>query len=353
MLPSAERTLVVSGQGYFPVALRLADGRIAVVIRGGAPHVGIKGRLDIVFSEDEGETWTTPTVVNDSPLDDRNQAVGQAANGDLVVAFWRTATYEDDGRYDESLDKPMFMMVTRSPDGGKTWSEPSEIDFSDIGNASPYGRMITMPDGSMLMNVYGETIRPVGSPVPSKKAWGSSYVYRSADHGKTWKRYGSISPPGTAFSETGLVRLNNGTLIAALRADPSLGMFLSRSVDDGKTWSEPTQLVDGPMHPADLCLLPDGRPLLVVGCRKLPIGVLGVVGDLEGNFDWKKHFLLVDDCQHGDSGYPSSVILKDGRVMTFYYSLIVKAHPEWGTHCAAVAFEPPEKSGCPADDSSD
>jgi hypothetical protein len=33
--PSLERSLVVSGQGYFPVALRLKDGRIAVVLRGG------------------------------------------------------------------------------------------------------------------------------------------------------------------------------------------------------------------------------------------------------------------------------------------------------------------------------
>ena len=35
--PSVERSLIVSGQGYFPVALRLQDGRIAVVLRGGAP----------------------------------------------------------------------------------------------------------------------------------------------------------------------------------------------------------------------------------------------------------------------------------------------------------------------------
>ncbi|MGA2069455.1 MAG: hypothetical protein ABSG86_31175 [Thermoguttaceae bacterium] len=46
----------MSGQGYFPVALWLSDGRIAVVLRGGAPHLGIQGRMDIVFSSDEGQT---------------------------------------------------------------------------------------------------------------------------------------------------------------------------------------------------------------------------------------------------------------------------------------------------------
>lgn len=78
-----KRSLVVSGQGYFPVALRLKDDRIAVVLRGGAGHLGINGRLDIVFSADEGQTWSKPVVVNDSFVDDRNPAFGQAANGGL------------------------------------------------------------------------------------------------------------------------------------------------------------------------------------------------------------------------------------------------------------------------------
>src|SRR5437764_6501500 len=91
--PSLKRSLVVSGQGYFPVALRLQDGRIAVVLRGGAGHLGIQGRLDMVFSADEGKTWTKPTLVVDSPDDDRNPALGQAKDGTLVVGYWRTASY--------------------------------------------------------------------------------------------------------------------------------------------------------------------------------------------------------------------------------------------------------------------
>src|SRR4029077_18982211 len=77
--------LVVKGQGYFPVMQRLNDGRLAVVLRGGAPHLGVAGRLDIVFSNDQGGSWSPPTVVNDSPIDDRNPAFGQAADGSLVV----------------------------------------------------------------------------------------------------------------------------------------------------------------------------------------------------------------------------------------------------------------------------
>src|SRR5712692_5016493 len=117
--PELARSLVVSGQGYFPVALRLHDGRIAVVLRGGAPHLGIQGRLDMVFSADEGKTWSKPTVVVDSPVDDRNPALGQAKDGTLVVGFWRTARYDDKGRYNPKLEKPVNTWVTRSQDGGK------------------------------------------------------------------------------------------------------------------------------------------------------------------------------------------------------------------------------------------
>ena len=74
---------------------------------------------------------------------------------------------EDDGaergRYDATLDKPVQLLVTRSSDGGKSWSQPGELDVSDIGGGSAYGKILTMPDRSMLMNVYAETTRPAGS----------------------------------------------------------------------------------------------------------------------------------------------------------------------------------------------
>ena len=69
-LPNAERRLVAGGQGFFPVACKLRDGRIAVVLRGGASHVGIKGRLDIVFSDDGGKTWETNWVATDTRIGD-------------------------------------------------------------------------------------------------------------------------------------------------------------------------------------------------------------------------------------------------------------------------------------------
>jgi hypothetical protein len=68
-----------------------------------------------------------------------------------------------------------------------------------------------------------------------------------------------------------------------------------------------------------------------------------VVGDAAGNFDWGRRFVVADDSTNADTGYPSSVVLKDGRVRTFYYAVGSKTQPEWGVHCAVAEYRPPAK----------
>ena len=58
--------------------------------------------------------------------------------------------------------------------------------------------------------------------------------------------------------------------------------------------------------------------------------------------EWANHFKLSDAATNLDCGYPSSVVLKDGRVMTAYYAVGDKAHAGWGEHCAALIYEVPK-----------
>ena len=339
-LPDVSPRLVVAGQGFFPVGQLLRDGRVAVVMRGGAAHVGIKGRLDIVFSEDAGRTWSKPTVVNDSPVDDRNPAFGQAADGTLVVAFWRAAkdTYKDYAA--DRADQPVGTWVTRSADGGLTWSAATEIDVRDIGYGSPYGKILTLADGSMLMNVYGYAVRNPGvGPVLPKVD--HSYLYRSTDGGRIWTRHGTI---GNGFNETGLLQLQGGDLLAAMRsAGDRANVWVARTADGGRTWGKPEEVTGALAHPADLVRLLDGRVLMTCGVRAGPFGVRGLVGDAGGHFNWAERFTLVNDSTTADTGYPSSVVLTEGRVLTFYYAVGSKSHPDWGIHCGVTEYQPPAK----------
>ena len=334
---SIQQTIVTRGEGHFPVAVRLKDNRIAVVLRGGGPHLSIHGRLDIVFSSDEGKTWTKPAIVAADPAADvRNPAFGQASDGSLVVAYYRTTRYDENGKYNSSLDKPVNTWVTRSSDDGKNWSKPTQIDVSDIGWASPFGRIITRSDGTMFANFYGGAIKTANQAAPKSSF---SYLYRSTDQGRTWKRYATISPPG--FDETGLIVLPSGRWLAGLRSSgKSAHLALSHSDDDGKTWSKPEAMSPPGFYTADFILLPDQRILLTMNRRSDPFGVEAVVGDRDGNFDWKNALAISEDGANADCGYPSSVMLNDGRVMTFFYSATSRSEPKLGIHCAALTYRP-------------
>jgi hypothetical protein len=323
----------------------LSDGRLAVVMRGGAPHLGLAGRLDIVFSSDHGETWSTPNVVNDSPVDDRNPAFGQDANGSLVVGFWRTARYDDQGKYAPArTDKPVNTWVTRSHDAGKSWDEPAEIDVREIGYGSPYGKIIVLPDQSLLMPIYGEQPRSGGEAVANSEDW--SYLFRSTDHGKTWRRYSTVA--SRMFNETSVLLLRSGRMIAAMRSKvPEQAVWLSESSNLGKTWSEPNRLTPARHHPADLVELEDGRILLTVGKRSGSLGVVAVVSDEHGKFDWNKHTAVVDDATNGDCGYPSSVVVSKDLALTVYYAVGRRGKSGWGTHCGAVVHRIPASTKTP------
>lgn len=293
----------------------------------------------MIFSADEGATWSQPVLVNDSPIDDRNPAFGVAKSGDLVVGFYRTANYDASGKYDPHLGKEMSTWVTRSKDGGKTWLPPTPIDCKDIGYGSPYGRILTLPNGTMLMAIYGDV---VGSKGIVKTRYESSYIYRSTDDGLTWRRLAQIGREKGQFNETALLRTKSGRLIAAVRSR-ALELWTSVSDDEGATWSDPKKQTPVNVHPADLLEVPRGV-LLLAGNRIGPFGVIGMVGNTEGEFDYARRFTVVDTASSRDCGYPSATMRKDGKVLVLYYASSDKAHMDWSRpHVAAATFQVPEK----------
>jgi sialidase-1 len=309
---------VVSGGGYFPVLIRLKNGELMAVLRGGAPHIGVKGRLDIVTSKDDGKTWSTPRTIVDGPEDDRNPAFGQLKNGDILLAYAILHGYDASGlklSTSPTERRAEGVYVTRSSDGGKTWTKP-EISESthalqkDGGSLSPYGKIVQLPDGTVLMSVYYQFADARGN---------QEYVFRSHDSGKTW---GEPALVGEHYNETGLLALADGSVVAALRSEAGGHLAIAFSKDGGHTWNAPAEITRDKEHPGDLIRLKNGDILLTYGERNKPFGVEAIVSHDKGkSWDARSKVVLANDAASTDCGYPSSIQLPNGKIVTIYYQV--------------------------------
>ena len=314
-LPSAKQVTLVRDAGYFPVLTLLGEREVIAVLRGGAGHVGLGGRLELVRSRDGGATWLPPTIIADSDRDDRNPSVGVTSDGTLVVAYHHQGSYTAEGRYDRKLGI-IDTRIIRSHDGGHSWERPRQLDFAPLNGRSPYGPMVNFPDGTIAMCIYG---MPIGDDRPWEVSEYATYLLRSADGGVTWGDPSLVAP---GFGEVAHMRFPDGELLAGLRSTTkSPNIWVSRSDDDGRTWSPPLIATDPSEHPADLTLLSDGWVLLAYGHRHPPFGVQGMISRDRGK-TWERDRKLIynDDRPGGDCGYASTVRFPDGTLLTAYYS---------------------------------
>ncbi|MBI2195286.1 MAG: exo-alpha-sialidase [Planctomycetes bacterium] len=335
-LSSSSEVYLCRDEGYFPVLVSPADNQILAVVRAGAGHVGITGRLDAVLSTDGGRTWGGPAVITDSEVDDRNPAVGIARDGSVVLAYHRQGSYDSDGKWAAHLGR-VEMRVTRSRDGGRTWETPYPLGFPLMARHSAYGHIVTLADGTLLLPLYGWAIDK-NEPIPDQ-----AFLLRSRDHGRTWNDPSLIA---AGYNETGLLLLPDGDLVAAIRSqDRDQLLAVCRSADGGRTWTQPEAVTAGREHPADLTLLSNGWILVVFGVRHEPFGVQALISR-DGGRSWDPRRLVVtDDLGPKDLGYPSTVRL-GRRLVTAYYS----APRTWntpsyrgeGSFARALLYEEPE-----------
>jgi Neuraminidase (sialidase) len=330
--------IVTKGQGYFPVAIRLKNGDVLAVLRGGAAHIGVKGRLDLVRSTDGAKTWSAPWTAIDESLDDRNPAMGQLRDGTIVLAYAIAGNYDETGlRFKGGRNDRIFdgVYLISSKDNGRTWSKPVRDPvihkfYDGKGQVSPYGKIVQLADGTVLMAVYFEFF---------DERHNQSYVFRSKD-GKTW---GEPVLLGTHFNETGIVALRDGRVLAAMRSEKGASLSIIESADKGRTWTAPQQITKDSEHPADLIQLADGRVLLVFGERNAPRGVHAMISADGRTWDNAKSIVLADDAPNTDCGYPSSVEVANGRVATLYYQLDDKTKAPESSSSRVVVWNVPAK----------
>jgi BNR repeat protein len=338
-----EEHTVCSNCGLFPVLDRLSTGELAVIVRD-TPHHSFTSPagLELYVSADGGATWTRRSTISHEYFRDcRNPAFGVLADGTLVLgvaSFPRGAGQAE-------------LYFTRSADGGLSWDDLQALPLpSEVSEASTYAKIVQRPDGVALMAVYAHQEQ-------------RSYFCRSGDSGCSWGDYSLISS-GEISSETALLPMDDEGLIAVVRSRQENGvygtgeaLFQTRSADGGETWATPERVTLDQQHPGDLIRLKDGCLLLTYGNRidgnlvveaNLPAGSsafdpgVGTISqDSTGVRSRNGARILIsrdngstwgpeggigvwEGCMSDDCGYPSSVELDDGTIVTVFYEETVR-----------------------------
>jgi hypothetical protein len=184
----------------------------------------------------------------------------------------------------------------------------------------PTDAPIEMTDGSIIMGVIGYSPRgDVGNR--------SAVLIKSEDKGESWRFLSTMASDTGGklggFMEPGIVRTKSGRIVAGLRNHgPDNAIWVTYSDDDGKTFS-PVKKTEMIGHPVDLIQLADGRLMATYGIRTqhaLPEGVRACFSSDNGEtWDIKTEVQIRKDFTNWDIGYPESIEMPDGRVLTVYY----------------------------------
>jgi hypothetical protein len=237
----------------------------------------------------------------------RKEKNASSAAGDKQFARWLAAR---DRISAERRKKDLGVWMIRSTDGGVTWSARYDCLVN-----SPHGPF-QLADGRLLY--AGKDLWRKGERVG---------VCESSDDGASWRWLATVpSRQGDdpkQYHELHGVETADGRIVVHIRnhnTNHARETLQTESSDGGKTWAEPKSIGVWGL-PSHVLRLNDDRLLMSYGHRRSPLGNQARVSSDHGR-TWSEPILLSDDGASGDLGYPSTVQLRDGSLLTVWYELM-------------------------------
>ena len=352
------------------------------------PFHADSGQSCLIKSTDGGKTWDPATKKVIWPYTDIvgnwDCAFAQISDGTILMHSRVCAFIAPTGinwESDQDLGPPPGMperlkrqtgyALLRSKDDGETWSDPIPVNTSPISDSglgrytvggSGAGHIIELPDGGLLMPLYGTLESREGMPSETARC----FLLRSDDGGHNWEYWATVAydPSGIiSWLEPGMARLNDGKLVCLMRTHyrprrRTDNMWFTYSENDGITWSPP-QRTSLWGFPADVIQLRDGRVLAVYGYRKAPWGVRaciskdGLTWDIENEFvireggaaappEDAKVTTAIEQAVHRvywHIGYPTVTQLDDGTIIAAYHEYSDDKPPIQYLRCTRFRLE--------------
>lgn len=339
---------------YFawPTVARLGDGRIAVGASGyRIDHICPFGKGVIAYSNDEGETYSVPEIVIDTVLDDRDVGLCPFGKSGLIfTTFNNTMEFQrrvNHRRDDISDTQKAYVdayadMITKQEENSALGSL-FRISYDNAKTFGPiYKSPVTSPHGPIQLQ--DGSILWVGTVFNGDVANddGSISAYKINLEDGTSEHLGDIDTSrqfkecNNVLDETYCFQRRDGSIMALIRGNGiedwkrMFTIFKSVSRDGGRTWSEPVQLFENRAGaPAHIMRHSSGAIIVSVGYRDVPFGIKVMVSFDEGEtFDPAEYVYHAEFVKPSwneytrgcDIGYPSTVELNDGSLLTVFYA---------------------------------
>lgn len=307
-----------------PAVVTCEDGTLVAVADKRIENNGdLPGKIDVVCrtSTDNGLSWTPAVNV---AVHDENGGYGDPAlvidqkTGDILCiathgqGLW-TATPGDHAR----------IVVMRSKDQGKTWSEPLDITdgfftstddqkapIKGVTGFASSGRALQLKDGR-LMFVLVVRDNPAKGWSPLK-----NYAIYSDDGGYTWTSSGVVAEADG--DEAKVTELSDGRILMTIRNRKRGPRLITYSSDRGETWTPavPAEDLKDPACNGDLLTWDrNGREILLQSIcndttRRANITIFA-------SFDGGKTWPVSKTVLPGPGAYSALTILNDGSVGCF------------------------------------
>jgi len=341
-----------SRHDYFgwPSVAKLQNGKLASVASGyRLSHICPFGKAVISYSEDAGETWTIPAPVIDTVLDDRDAGITTfGERGVVVTSFNNTMEFQRARAFTAAYEVDAETAALRAYSNAYLDLIPAEVAAAALGSTYRISNDCGVTFGplmhSPIMSPHGPsplkdgTMLWVGRPFEDVPGVSYTHAYRMYPDG-SMEKLGEIEDiydgeERLLSCEPHAIELPDGRFICHIRVQRSVPSqdrifttYQSVSEDGGKTWSKPEQLLEKRGGaPAQLLQLKNGKLLSVYGYRMQPFGLRFMVS-ADGGRTWEKNLVLCEGFPTGDLGYPSTVELDDGSLLTVFYAREIKDGP--------------------------